>query len=299
MREFIHKKATALLITAALLSGCTAMDVNCTSEEAKTALLEAMRKDISESITQNLKDLSEQNSSGISFGSAMAKQLVDKFDLKVSGITELWKNPDRKQKSCRGTLEITVDTKQVKRATDARSALDMLSIADLATQSGVEFDGRSRFTQEIDFSLSLADDTGKVNADLGSSFTIFNTVAETSAYNVLSASIVKNKRDEDVLEMRAESEQKRAAIALAKEENRMAIKALGEVWSQLLPETRSQLVGLQKAWIRKRNADCRIESINASEDGSDIKVNQLNCDTRAQLERREWLLKYVPAEAAF
>lgn len=299
MRAFIHKKFTVLLIATALLSGCTAMDVDCASEESKTALLEAMHKDISESITLNLRDLSEQNTSGISFGSAMTKQLVDKFDFKVASIAELWKNPDRKQKSCRGTLEITLDTKQVKRAADARSALDMVSIADLSTQSGVEFDGRSRFTQEIDFSLNLADDTGKVHADLGSSFTIFDTVAETSAYNILSASIIKDKRDEDAREMRAESEQKRATIALAKEENRMAIKALGEVWSQLLPETRSQLVGLQRAWIRKRNADCRIESINASEDGSDITVNQLNCDTRAQLERREWLRQYVPAEAEF
>ena len=299
MRVFIHKKFTVLLIATALLSGCTAMDVDCASEESKTALLEAMHKDISESITLNLRDLSEQNTSGISFGSAMTKQLVDKFDFKVTSIAELWKNPDRKQKSCRGTLEITLDTKQVKRAADARSALDMVSIADLTTQSGVEFDGRSRFTQEIDFSLNLADDTGKVHADLGSSFTIFDTVAETSAYNILSASIIKDKRDEDAREMRAESEQKRATIALAKEENRMAIKALGEVWSQLLPETRSQLVGLQRAWIRKRNADCRIESINASEDGSDITVNQLNCDTRAQLERREWLRQYVPAEAEF
>ena len=72
-----------------------------------------------------------------------------------------------------------------------------------------------------------------------------------------------------------------------------AIKAINAVWSAIPSETRSELAALQKAWVRKKNADCRIESLTAGGSEVDIQVNQLNCDTRAQIDRTNWLRSYV------
>ena len=299
MKASIFKRAALLLIATSAFGGCTRANLDCSSESAKSALLESARKDIGGKVSSNLKDLDELNTSGVSFGKTMISQMVDKFDLELADVSELWANAEGDGKSCRGTLTVTVDANQIKRAGDARSVLDMITIADLATQSAIEFDGHSRLTQDIDFSLNLADNGNKVRADVGASFTIFDAVAEITAYNLLSAAIIKNKRDEELQEKEAEGEQQRAAIALARAENRMAVKAIGEVWSSLLPETRTQLVGLQKAWIRKKNADCRVEAFETSEDKTNVEVNQLKCDTRTQLERLEWLRRYVPVESGF
>ena len=224
----------------------------------------------------------------------MVDQMVSKFNFAVSAASDVWENETGDQKSCRARLAITVDPTLVKRAGDARTALELPNISDLTAQSAVEYDGTSKLTQEIDFSLNLADGGTKIRADLGTSFTLFDVLGELGAFNMLSGTIVKTKRDEEMREEQAQTEQQRAALDMARAENRTAIKAIGAVWSAIPSETRSELATLQKAWIRKKNADCRMESLATGGSEVDIQVNQLNCDTRAQIERANWLRSYIP-----
>jgi hypothetical protein len=277
------------------LSSCSKVEFECASNDAEAALIEASRKEISSKISNNLKALKDSEKSSVSFTPAMVDQMVAKLSYAVTAASDVWENETGDQKSCRARLAITVDRAHVKRADDARAALELSNLADLATQSAVEFDGASKLTQEIDFSLNLADEGSKIRADLGTSFTLFDVVGELGAYSLLSGEIVKTKRDAEMREQRAQNEQERAALDMARAENRAAIKAIGAIWSALARETRSELAALQKAWIRKKNADCQIESLATGGSSVDIQVNQLNCDTRAQIERATWLRGHLSA----
>lgn len=295
MSMFRAKAGRLALVLAVTLivSGCNKADFRCASQDAENALIEAARKDIAAKVSQNLKDLQELDKSGAAFAPAIIEQMVAKFGFEVSAASDVWENATGDQKSCRARLAVTINPALLKSAGDARTALELSNVADLTAQSAIEYDGTSKLSQEIDFSLNLADAGTKIRSDLGSSFTLFDVLGELGAYNLLSGTIVKTKRDETMRQQLATTEQERAALEMARAENRTAIKAINAVWSAIPSETRSELAALQKAWVRKKNADCRIESLTAGGSEVDMQVNQLNCDTRAQIDRTNWLRSYV------
>ncbi|MEY3703783.1 MAG: hypothetical protein RLZZ561_1403 [Pseudomonadota bacterium] len=286
----------ALIPSLILVAGCDKVDFDCTSVEAKEALITAAKRDISREIAENIKDIRDANPESSNFGGGMVKQLVDKFNYELTAVTEVWQNDAGDQKSCRGTLAITVDPDIVRKADEGRAVLDLNTVADLSAQSAVEFDAKSRFSQEIDFGINKVDKSRAISAEPGTNFTLFDVAGELGAYQALSASLVRSKKDETNRELQAQTEQQKAALDLARAENRAAVQAVQEIWSALEPAIRSDLLARQRAWIRKKNADCRLESINSSENAADIVVNQINCDTRAQIERADWLRPYLPAQ---
>lgn len=299
MKRFA-KHSRALLVVPFLISvGCDKASFDCSSPDAQAALITAAKKDISGKISQNMKDIREANPNGSNFGVGMVRQLADKFTYELTSVSEIWENDKGDQKSCRGTLAITVDPEFVRKADIGRSAVDLNSVADLAAQSAVEFDAKSRFTQEVDFGINKVDDGRSIMAEAGSNFTLFDVVGEVGAYHLLSTSIVRTKKDQKNREMQAETEQQKAALDLARAENRAAVEAVKEIWSALDPTVRSDLLSRQRAWIRKKNADCRLESINNSQDAAEIIINQINCDTRAQMERADQLRPYLPSDTGY
>lgn len=299
MTRFARHVRVLIALPLLAVVGCDKASFDCTSADAQAALIKAAKKDISGKISQNIKDIRENNPNGASFGVSMVQQLADKFTYELTSVSEVWENDKGDQKSCRGTLAITVDPDYVRKADSGRSAVELSSVADLAAQSAVEFDAKSRFTQEVDFGINKVDNGKSISAEAGSNFTLFDVVGEVGAYQLLSTSIVRTKKDEKDRALQAETEQQKAALDLARAENRAAIEALKEIWAALDPTVRSDLLARQRAWIRKKNADCRLESINTSQDAAGILINQINCDTRAQIERADQLRPYLPAETDY
>ena len=69
------------------------------------------------------------------------------------------------------------------------------------------------------------------------------------------------------------------------------------VWQGIPAESRARLLDLQKAWVRKKDADCRVEAASASADPTETQVARLKCDTRMQGERANWLRQYMDGSA--
>lgn len=70
------------------------------------------------------------------------------------------------------------------------------------------------------------------------------------------------------------------------------MQTIAAVWKSLSPGTRARLLPQQKAWIRKKDADCRVEAASASTDPAEMEVARLACATRAEQERTTWLQPY-------
>jgi uncharacterized protein YecT (DUF1311 family) len=67
----------------------------------------------------------------------------------------------------------------------------------------------------------------------------------------------------------------------------------------LLPSTRARLLPLERAWIRKKDADCAVESAAASIESMAKETARLICDTRITKDRIGWLANYRDDGASF
>jgi uncharacterized protein YecT (DUF1311 family) len=88
------------------------------------------------------------------------------------------------------------------------------------------------------------------------------------------------------------SEQKAANLNSAQTDNKLALQSILAVWRAIPAAIRVQLLPQQRAWVRKKDADCRVEAASASTDPTEIEVARLTCDTRTTQERISFLQPY-------
>ena len=128
---------------------------------------------------------------------------------------------------------------------------------------------------------------------------MFDFAAEVLASGLLRASTDDSQRAEAQAEAQqtaeqnaALDEQRAANLASAKTDNQLAVQTIGATWQALAGATRQRLLPQQRAWIAKKNADCKVEAAAASIDPNDKEIARLNCDTRMTQERLPWLANF-------
>ncbi|MFM8376996.1 MAG: lysozyme inhibitor LprI family protein, partial [Phenylobacterium sp.] len=77
----------------------------------------------------------------------------------------------------------------------------------------------------------------------------------------------------------------KADLEMATAENKLANQQINTIWKSLPEEARSQLLELQRAWVRKKTADCNIEAAGVSTEAMPKEAARLRCDTRLTMER--------------
>ena len=77
----------------------------------------------------------------------------------------------------------------------------------------------------------------------------------------------------------------KADLDMAAAENKLANQQINAVWRALPEDARSQLLEMQRAWVRKKTADCNIEAAGASTEALPKEAARLRCDTRFTITR--------------
>ncbi|MCA6278637.1 MAG: DUF1311 domain-containing protein, partial [Phenylobacterium sp.] len=77
----------------------------------------------------------------------------------------------------------------------------------------------------------------------------------------------------------------KADLDLAAAENKLANQQINAVWKALPEEARTEFLEIQRAWVRKKTADCNIEAAGASTEVMPREAARLRCDTRLTLSR--------------
>ena len=164
---------------------------------------------------------------------------------------------------------------------------------------------RRQLHDDIDFNVQPTDDGSKVFAETESGNNIVGFAAEVVASELLRASVEDAKRqqqqaveEQNAAQSAALAEQQSANVASAKTDNQLAVQTIGATWQALPPATRSRLLPLQRAWIRKKDADCAVEAAGASVELTEKEMARLRCDTRVTQDRISWLGQYRDEESA-
>lgn len=289
-----------LFLFALSLAGCsqlTGTSDSCTGADAGETTLSIVRDQIA-------RLASARGEEDVHLSKAEIRATIQQLRLSLEDVRTTKNDPNSTKKFCTGTLKLVAPPEIVTDAEDARQTAGESSLSELADDSNVESNANA-FTTNIDFNVQPTDDRNKIFAEIENGAPAFRFFAELVRDHLLKSAVLEAKAEQDraaseqqAAENQALAEQQAATLNEAKTENKIAIQTTNAVWQGIPAETRSSLLDLQKAWVRKKNADCGVEAASSSVDPADREVARLKCDTRMQGERSNWLRQYMESGEA-
>ncbi|WP_158637964.1 lysozyme inhibitor LprI family protein [Sphingomonas ginsenosidivorax] len=291
-RIYFAVAATLALGTAACGNGGTA--VGCTAESAQAPVVGIVKDQLERAISAKVRGEDGARSVSLSKIRAAIGQLV----IAIDDIRTSKEDPNSTKRFCTGTLKVRFDADALADADHTRETAGLNSVSALADAADIERHADS-FTTGIEFNVQPTDNGDKVFAETESGNNMFDFAAEVLASGLLRASTEESQRAAAQAEAQqtaeqnaALGEQRAANLASAKTDNQLAAQTIGATWQALAGATRQRLLPQQRAWIAKKNADCKVEAASASIDANDKEIARLNCDTRLTQERLPWLANF-------
>lgn len=284
-----------LVLVATFVGGCSVnTPVACTAESAQQPVIAIVKEQLEKSIADKVKRNDGTKVVGLSKIRAAIAQLV----FAIEDIRTSKTDPNSTKRFCTGVLRVRFPADALADADKARQDASMNTVSDLADASDIERHADS-FSTNIDFNVQPTDDGSKVFAETESGNNMVGFAAEVVASGLLRATVEDAKRQQqqaidqqNAAQTAALAEQQNANVASAKTDNQLAVQTIAAAWQALSPTIRSRLLPLQRAWIRKKDADCAVEAAGASIEPSEKEVARLRCDTRATQDRIGWLAQY-------
>jgi uncharacterized protein YecT (DUF1311 family) len=285
----------AVLIGAWLLTGFGKQpQAECSSSEAISTTIGTLKEAIEKQTFAKVS--ASGNPQPVSKSSIRAAIAQIVFTLEDIRTTKA--DPDSTKRFCEGTLKIRFPAEDLSNADDARSAAGLGTVTQLADANDVDREADT-FSAKADYDVQPTDVGDKLFAETETKSPLMSVASEVLAssllHNVLQqAAAVQQQQQQaqQAQENAALTEQKAANLNSAQTDNKLALQSILAVWRSIPAAIRAQLLPQQRAWARKKDADCRVEAATASTDPTDMEVARLNCETRTTQERITLLQPY-------
>ncbi|WP_137786181.1 lysozyme inhibitor LprI family protein [Sphingomonas sp. 3P27F8] len=296
-------RAGGALIAAAMLASCGREPVDCTSEAAQASVVGLVKEQFEKNSVENLKNKDGEEGAP-QVGLSKIRAVISALVVNLEDIRTSKEDPNSTKKFCTASLVVGFTPRLISDADKARDASGFSSVSELASVNNVEHVG-NKFKSVIDFNVQPTDDGKKVFAEVETGKEMFNFVSSVISYGLALTSIENAKRQEDEqtraqaeAQSSALAEQHNASLEAAKAENQLAVQTIAAAWKGIGSETRVRILPAQKAWIRKKDADCGVESASAAVDPVERETARLVCDTRTTRDRINWLGQFRDGAAA-
>jgi uncharacterized protein YecT (DUF1311 family) len=269
-------------------------EAQCSSSEATSTTIKVLREALEKATYAKVSG--GDNSQSVSKASIRAAVAQIVFALEDIRTTRT--DPNSTKRFCEGTLKIRFPAEDLTNADDARSAAGLGTVTQLADANDVDREANT-FSAKSEYDVQPTDSGDKVFAETETKSPLMNVASEVLAssllHNILqqAAAVQQQEQQEQQAQQSAAlAEQKSANLNSAKTDNQLATQSILAVWRAIPAGTRAQLLAQQRAWARKKDADCRVEAASASTDPNEMEVARLNCDTRTTQERISFLQSY-------
>ena len=281
---------------AALFKG----ETTCLSESGHEAVIDLIRRKARSRIGELLSD---------DVPDGIARIPASKINIAVGGvafaITDIrttLEDPNSTKKSCVGNLRVALPEASMREAEKTAELLEQKVTIDQAMErKGFERDAGA-FVSQFDFTIQPMDSGDKVYAELDKDqqSDLIEGISMVTGMALLRPGIEKLKAEQDRAEAeekarkeKAEAERREAAFAEAKAGMDLSVQSINATWQALDSTTRTRLLPLQRAWIKRKQADCRIEAAGASADATERETRRMQCETRMNDQRRGYLRGYL------
>jgi len=294
-----RKWALLALILVLVLAGIWVLtgygkksQVECSSSEATQTTIDVLKK-VLEKETFSKASGGDGSVSKSNIRAAIAQIVFTLEDVRTTK-----HDPNSTKQFCEGTLKVRFPAEDLTNADDARSAAGLGTVTQLADANDVDREADT-FSAKADYDVQPTDTGDKLFAETETKSPLMNVVSEVLAssllHNVLQQTAAIQQQEQQTQQAQqnaALAEQKAANLNSAKTDNQLAVQSILAVWRSIPAVSRAQLLAQQRAWARKKDADCRVEAATASTDPTDMEVARLNCDTRTTQERISVLQPY-------
>ncbi len=284
----MRRSTISVAVTLLFLAGCTQKPkIECTSSDATTTTIELIKNQLQDSVYKNLTTGGRATQVTKSNIRATIQQLIISLD----DIRTSKEDPNSTRKFCTANLDIKTPSQLIIDADKARSDAGLGTVAVLADQNNVDqqadtykitFDYNVQPTDSGDKVYAQSDDFAKITGFFGEliSSSLLKTAVEQAQVQQQQAA-----QAQLLQQQAAQTEQRNADLASAKTDNQLANQTIAAVWKNLSPDTRARLLDDQRAWIRKKIADCNVVAASASVDPTEQDTARTKCDTQATQQR--------------
>lgn len=275
------------LALGALLSGCGVAATDCASESSREVITSIVREQVEKAAEADLAS----EDGGMLAGAAKIRATVAELKVLIEDIRTTKKDPDSTKRFCAGTAKVVIPLAMIQDADQTRKLLDLPNVDSLLQQSGLKRSADS-VTFDVEYSVQPTDKRDKIYGEIEGAAPAFTALGQVVGAHLARREIEGASQAQAVQEAAAAAETakqteaaQKADLEMATAENKLANQQVNTIWKSLPEQARSQLLELQRAWVRKKTADCNIEAAGVSTEAMPKEAARLRCDTRLTMER--------------
>jgi len=282
----------ALASAALILASCNrigAVECNNTDGQAVIASL------LSDQIIQATREQLGTAVSDPQTNEAKIKATVAQIKILIEDIRTTKKDEASTKRGCAATVKLVLPLNMIADAEKFHTNNQLQSISSLTDAVGLQRSADS-YTHQLTYSVQPTDDKKKVYGEVEAFGPVANALGEIIAAHMVLPMIEANQQSEAtaaaaqqaLLDQQTKA-QSQADLELATAENKLAVQAYAEVWKSLPDTVRAQNVEIQRAWAKKKTADCNIRAAETSTDPLIKEAARLRCETEQTQGRVEEL----------
>ena len=288
------------LLSAAALAGAmtacsqltAAPSTGCSGNDAVAVTLDIVKDEIIRRASEDVEEVP-----GLS--KAKVRATIHQLKLSLVDVRTTKDDPDSTKQFCAGRIKLVAPPEMIQDANDARQIAGYNSVAEMAESANVEANANS-FLADVDFNVQPTDDGEKTYAELENANGALGFFSELVRSHLVKSVLADAKAEQDRIaaeqhaaEEAAAREEQSAELDQAKAENKVAIERINAIWGAIPTGPRTAFTEAQKAWIRKKDAACRIEAASNATTEAEMTIARLKCDTREQSNRATELRQFA------
>lgn len=294
------RNKVVLIMASLALTSCGAANVGCADEEATKLAITLLKDGVQSDVVEKFSGGDMNSRSGVT--PTAVRAVLDKISFSIEDVRTAAKSDTTTAKECKGTLKIKFPVDVLNSANQARSQAGLNTVRQMADLNGLQ-GSPDAFSHEINYTVQPTDDGKKIYTEINQSDPHAKFVSEVVANHLSAAAIQRLVQEQQATQQRMEAEQKaaedaqrKANLQLATAEYKLSIQVIDSIWKSVDPNIRQQLLPIQRAWIAKTKADCRIEAAGASTEPDAVEATRLMCEARQNNARSNELRQYVNAD---
>ncbi|QPI75375.1 DUF1311 domain-containing protein [Sphingobium sp. Cam5-1] len=294
------RSVVGLLLASACLAGCGNVGspfgekLSCSSAAGQDTTISIIKDEVEKTIFAG-----SQEAYGAVISKSKIRAALDQIKFLIEDVRTSKEDPNSTKKFCTGKLKIVFPDAMITDADKTRELQGVNKVSELADNSGAEREANA-FTMDIDFNVQPTDDGEKVyseleNADAAPTF-VSAILGGHLGYKMVQQSHQQEQQQTQLAEQQEQAaltEQKQATLGEAKAEFDLSTQTINAIWGSIPSDQRDQILSLQRAWIKKKTADCKVEAAQASLDPAERESTRLRCEARMNNERSGQLRRFT------
>jgi hypothetical protein len=251
-------------------------------------------------VREQIRKLAGQQEEGApALSKSKIRATVQQLALSLQDVRTTKDDPNSTKQFCTGKLKLVAPADMIADANQTREMAGLNNVEEMADNANVDANANA-FEADLDFNVQPTDDGQKIYAQLESGDEAIGFFAELVKDQLLKTAVADAKAEQDRIsaeqnaaQAAAAREEWSAALEQAQAENKMAIETINATWKAIPADVRARLLNVQKAWVRKKDAACRVEAASNATSEEQMQLARVQCDTREQNARANELRQYA------